>query len=100
VGVGGVRYALRRQLVPLEATERAAPSMNSQDVDSTVQAMAKLDMPLVGSLRDCLWAAAERVAASMSSQVAVNMVWALAVLDKPSAGSLRDVLLGMFLEPS
>jgi hypothetical protein len=45
--------------VLLEATERVAPSMNSQEVANQVSALAKLKLPPAGSLRDCLWAAEE-----------------------------------------
>jgi hypothetical protein len=47
-------------------------------------------MPLAGSLRDCLWAAAERVAPRMNWQDVANMVWALAALDMPPLSSLWD----------
>jgi hypothetical protein len=61
-------------LVFLEAAERNAPGMNSQDVAYTVWALAKLNMPPAGSLRDCLWAAAEREAPSMNAQNVANTV--------------------------
>jgi hypothetical protein len=62
-----VLHTSRLRDVLLEAVEHEAPSMNSQEVANTVWALATLDMPPAGSLRDALWTAAERVASSMNS---------------------------------
>jgi hypothetical protein len=40
--------------------------MNSKNVANTVWALAKLDMPSVGNLRDALWTAAERLLGSVT----------------------------------
>jgi hypothetical protein len=74
------------------APERVAPSMNPQEVANMVWALAALDVPPIGSLREALWAAAERVAPSMSPQNVANTVWALATLDVPSTGILCEAL--------
>jgi hypothetical protein len=78
--------------VLLEAAEREAPSMNSQEVANTVWALAGLGMPPTGSLHDALWIATEREAPSMNSQAVAITVRALAKLNMPPAGSLRDAL--------
>jgi hypothetical protein len=64
--------------------------MNSQNVANMVWALAKLDIPLAGSLHDALWTAAERVAPSVNSQDVASTLRVLAKLDMPPADSLRD----------
>jgi hypothetical protein len=57
-----------------------------------VCALAKLNMPPVGSLRDTLWSAAKRMTFSMSPLEPTKPFSALAELKMPPAVSLRGAL--------
>jgi hypothetical protein len=80
----------------LAAAERVAPSMNPQDVASTMWVLAMLDVPPTGSLRNALWAAAERVAPGMNPQGVANSLFAMSFFHLHDTSSSRQVTGRLF----
>ena len=77
----------------LAATERTSADMTPQQVSKTLWALAKLGMPLQGTLCGSMLAASECTSTAMSPQDVANTLWAMATLGLPLQGRLRASML-------